>query len=166
MPPSSKQATTDTFFPPHTHFPSSQPQENAPALAQSHRALLEKKFFSAADKADGCAFRVPLREHDRPVNGSLPPNPSPTAPDLNPRPSQLQHQQAIYQPQQGQPLSSLQMRTSFGATTSSAAAPLAPRKWQLSDFDIGKPLGKGKFGSVYLAREKQSKYIVALKVRQ
>lgn len=37
-------------------------------------------------------------------------------------------------------------------------------KWQLSDFDIGRPLGKGKFGNVYLAREKASKYIVALKV--
>lgn len=38
------------------------------------------------------------------------------------------------------------------------------KKWILSDFDIGKPLGKGKFGNVYLAREKNSKYIVALKV--
>ena len=38
-----------------------------------------------------------------------------------------------------------------------------PRR-QLSDFDIGKPLGRGKFGNVYLAREKRSKYIVALKV--
>ncbi|GAB1602060.1 aurora kinase B [Argonauta hians] len=37
-------------------------------------------------------------------------------------------------------------------------------KWSLSDFDIGKPLGRGKFGSVYLAREKRSKFIVALKV--
>jgi serine/threonine protein kinase len=37
--------------------------------------------------------------------------------------------------------------------------------WQLSDFDIGKPLGKGKFGNVYLAREKKSQFIVALKVR-
>ncbi|XP_042510680.1 serine/threonine-protein kinase Aurora-3 isoform X1 [Macadamia integrifolia] len=37
-------------------------------------------------------------------------------------------------------------------------------KWSLQDFDIGKPLGKGKFGRVYLAREKKSKYIVALKV--
>lgn len=39
-----------------------------------------------------------------------------------------------------------------------------PKKWTLQDFDIGKPLGKGKFGNVYLAREKKSKYIVALKV--
>jgi len=40
----------------------------------------------------------------------------------------------------------------------------AGKEWKLEDFDIGKPLGKGKFGSVYLAREKKSKYIVALKV--
>jgi len=38
------------------------------------------------------------------------------------------------------------------------------RRWQLSDFDIGRSLGKGKFGNVYLAREKKSKFIVALKV--
>lgn len=37
-------------------------------------------------------------------------------------------------------------------------------KWTLADFDIGKPLGKGKFGNVYLAREKRTKFIVALKV--
>jgi len=37
-------------------------------------------------------------------------------------------------------------------------------RWKLEDFDIGRPLGKGKFGNVYLAREKASKYIVALKV--
>lgn len=34
----------------------------------------------------------------------------------------------------------------------------------IADFDIGKPLGKGKFGNVYLAREKNSKFITALKV--
>ena len=38
------------------------------------------------------------------------------------------------------------------------------RRWQLCDFDIGKSLGKGKFGNVYLARERSSKYVVALKV--
>lgn len=38
------------------------------------------------------------------------------------------------------------------------------RRWQLTDFDIGKPLGRGKFGNVYLARERKNKYIVALKV--
>ncbi|XP_006881715.1 PREDICTED: aurora kinase A [Elephantulus edwardii] len=38
------------------------------------------------------------------------------------------------------------------------------RQWTLEDFEIGRPLGKGKFGNVYLAREKQSKFILALKV--
>ncbi|GFY37420.1 hypothetical protein TNIN_360711 [Trichonephila inaurata madagascariensis] len=38
------------------------------------------------------------------------------------------------------------------------------RRWTLDDFDIGKPLGKGKFGNVYLGREKTSKFVVALKV--
>jgi aurora kinase len=36
------------------------------------------------------------------------------------------------------------------------------KQWSLADFEIGRPLGKGKFGRVYLARE--AKYIVALKV--
>ena len=38
------------------------------------------------------------------------------------------------------------------------------QRWTLNDFEIGKKLGAGKFGNVYLAREKQTKYIVALKV--
>ena len=37
-------------------------------------------------------------------------------------------------------------------------------RWSLDNFEIGRPLGKGKFGNVYLAREKKSKFIVALKV--
>ena len=40
------------------------------------------------------------------------------------------------------------------------------QRWSLADFEIGKPLGQGKFGSVYMAREKKSKYVVALKVLQ
>lgn len=38
------------------------------------------------------------------------------------------------------------------------------KKWTLDDFEIGRPLGKGKFGNVYLAREKKSHMILALKV--
>ncbi|KMQ96857.1 aurora kinase a-like protein [Lasius niger] len=38
------------------------------------------------------------------------------------------------------------------------------KKWVLTDFDIGRPLGKGKFGNVYLAREKRTKFIIAMKV--
>lgn len=38
------------------------------------------------------------------------------------------------------------------------------RAWELSNFDIGKPLGRGKFGNVYCAREKATRFVVALKV--
>jgi len=38
------------------------------------------------------------------------------------------------------------------------------KRWSLENFDIGRPLGKGKFGNVYLARERQSMFILALKV--
>jgi aurora kinase, other len=41
---------------------------------------------------------------------------------------------------------------------------LPKRQWKLDDFDIGRPLGRGKFGKVYLARERKTQYIVALKV--
>lgn len=36
--------------------------------------------------------------------------------------------------------------------------------WSLQDFEIGRPLGRGKFGTVYLARERRSHFVVALKV--
>ncbi|VDM09958.1 unnamed protein product [Wuchereria bancrofti] len=38
------------------------------------------------------------------------------------------------------------------------------RQWSLDDFEIGRALGKGRFGNVYLAREIESKFVVALKV--
>lgn len=34
----------------------------------------------------------------------------------------------------------------------------------MNDFEIGRRLGAGKFGKVYLAREKRSGYVVAIKV--
>ncbi|KAK6048603.1 hypothetical protein COOONC_13895, partial [Cooperia oncophora] len=39
-----------------------------------------------------------------------------------------------------------------------------PQKWSIDDFDIGRPLGKGKFGNVYLARYNPERVVVALKV--
>lgn len=38
-----------------------------------------------------------------------------------------------------------------------------PKEWSLASFEIGKRLGRGKFGNVYMAREKQSRQVVALK---
>ena len=39
-----------------------------------------------------------------------------------------------------------------------------PSEWSIDNFEVGKPLGKGKFGHIYLAREKKSKFIVAIKI--
>lgn len=51
--------------------------------------------------------------------------------------------------------------------SAAAAAAAAGKRWSLSDFDIGRPLGRGKFGNVYLARVKShTQFIVALKVLQ
>ena len=38
------------------------------------------------------------------------------------------------------------------------------RYWKLNDFDIGKKLGKGRFGHVYLCRSTCDNYPIALKV--
>lgn len=61
---------------------------------------------------------------------------------------------------QQQPAEAAQHQQVEAGPSSQASKP----RWSIDDFDIGKPLGKGKFGNVYLAREKKSKFIVALKV--
>lgn len=38
------------------------------------------------------------------------------------------------------------------------------KNWMIEDFEVGKVLGRGKFGQVFLARERNSKFIVALKI--
>ena len=43
-------------------------------------------------------------------------------------------------------------------------SPNRNKVWSLKDFEIGRPLGRGKFGDVYLARERKTKFIVAIKV--
>ena len=58
-------------------------------------------------------------------------------------------------------------RSSTSSTTSSSLSleqPLTPKQFHLGMFEIGRPLGKGKFGRVYLARERSSGFICALKV--
>uniref|UniRef100_A0A182Q2R6 Aurora kinase n=1 Tax=Anopheles farauti TaxID=69004 RepID=A0A182Q2R6_9DIPT len=51
-----------------------------------------------------------------------------------------------------------------GEKAASEAQKPAKKVWTLSNFDIGRPLGRGKFGNVYLAREKETKFVIALKV--
>ncbi|XP_062328259.1 aurora kinase A [Osmerus eperlanus] len=86
-------------------------------------------------------------------------------PKLNPAPQQKQLQgqaktsQAPHPtPTQGQPKTDLEGPKSTGPSKP------GKKRWSLENFDIGRPLGKGKFGNVYLARERQSMFILALKV--
>ncbi|KAI9693046.1 MAG: spindle assembly checkpoint kinase [Bathelium mastoideum] len=58
----------------------------------------------------------------------------------------------------------LQRRSDPASTHSLYLQPSAPKPWHLGMFDVGKPLGKGKFGRVYLARERSNHFVCALKV--
>ncbi|KAH7920302.1 kinase-like protein [Leucogyrophana mollusca] len=50
------------------------------------------------------------------------------------------------------------------ALDSSVSKSRPTREWSLNSFDIGRPLGKGKFGRVYMVRTKcEPQYILALK---
>ena len=66
--------------------------------------------------------------------------------------------------------SSASRRVSAGSSVDSlptaAADPIfgVRREWCRDDFELGRAIGKGKFGNVYLAREKSSQRTVALKV--
>lgn len=59
---------------------------------------------------------------------------------------------------ESQPQQPATKETTTGTNTTNKKA------WTLSNFDIGRGLGRGKFGNVYLAREKETKFVIALKV--
>ncbi|XP_022121262.2 serine/threonine-protein kinase Aurora-2 [Pieris rapae] len=61
-------------------------------------------------------------------------------------------------------LNNAQIQNVTGEASTSEPTKDGKKLWAITDFDLGRPLGKGKFGSVYLAREKLSHYVVALKV--
>lgn len=58
----------------------------------------------------------------------------------------------------------IHLKRNENTETNSPSAVTPEKRWTFSDFEIGRPLGNGKFGRVYLAREKRTKFIVALKV--
>ena len=125
----------------------------AAAVEVGHRggdALHGKSTFTTAP------MRVPLRDNTNERDAKA----GSTVTDGE---MESAHEVSMQQQQQKQ-----QQQHAGQATTAREALPEQEqplRRWNLSDFDIGKPLGRGKFGNVYLAREKSSKYIVALKVR-
>mmetsp|Transcript_19504 Transcript_19504/g.54259 ORF Transcript_19504/g.54259 Transcript_19504/m.54259 type:complete len:388 (-) Transcript_19504:287-1450(-) len=124
-----------------------------PATKKLKGGLSDSKNGVGLAQGKGSAQRVPLK-------------PSTAASALT-QPST--HGMGPPPPRSGQATSSSQAPAASGSVqklSSSGASDTMQqeRRWSLKDFDIGRPLGKGKFGNVYLAREKQSKYVVALKV--
>lgn len=55
-------------------------------------------------------------------------------------------------------------RLKKGITYITVIIPIFRYNWSKNDFELGAPLGKGKFGRVYVAREKKTKFMVAMKV--
>lgn len=51
----------------------------------------------------------------------------------------------------------------FGKSLGGTPNPSTGAPWCLDDFEIGKSLGRGSFGIVFLARERKTKFLVALK---
>ena len=47
--------------------------------------------------------------------------------------------------------------------SSGSTAHLHRASWSLKDFDVGKKIGEGRFGKIYLARERETKFAVVLK---
>ncbi|KAG7320717.1 hypothetical protein KOW79_015132 [Hemibagrus wyckioides] len=93
------------------------------------------------------------------------PKPTQTQPKPQTQPAQSQPKPAPSAPEGVKPTQSKQdnpnQKPANGMTGTSNTE---KKPWSLENFDIGRALGKGKFGSVYLARERQTKFILALKV--
>ncbi|KAJ8259419.1 hypothetical protein GJAV_G00169050 [Gymnothorax javanicus] len=120
------------------------------------------------------ASNGPQRVHRPPSQ----PRPAPPAPRDKAPPTQDQNSQPPHPPSENAPGRNLlpavpedgekQAKSAGEKKTDLPAASGSknPNKkgWSLENFDIGRPLGKGKFGNVYLARERQSRVILALKV--
>uniref|UniRef100_A0A3B4Y2E5 non-specific serine/threonine protein kinase n=1 Tax=Seriola lalandi dorsalis TaxID=1841481 RepID=A0A3B4Y2E5_SERLL len=85
-------------------------------------------------------------------------NVNPATKNVNPAPQPKPGSQQI------QPKTHMAKVNSENTKPPSELAKFEKKRWSLENFDIGRPLGKGKFGNVYLARERQSKFILALKV--
>jgi len=53
------------------------------------------------------------------------------------------------------PMTTNEKPYNLSATPNEQSLIFDPRKWSLNDFEIGMPLGRGRFGKVYIAREKK-----------
>ncbi|KAF8454623.1 kinase-like domain-containing protein [Kalaharituber pfeilii] len=88
-----------------------------------------------------------------------PPSPSRHPPQPNPKGLSL-----VTLPNRSPTAPNITPTTTLTIPTSIPPSMPPPREFHLGMFEIGKPLGKGKFGRVYLAKDKLTGFVCALKV--
>lgn len=133
------------------------------AVAASHGPQRMQRPVSHQKPAPHvCAVVKPMSANGQNIN--------PVIQSTNPLPQQKSSLQPNPQRTQDTKVYSQQPKTVAEPAKTEKPPSMKPSKsgsqkpWNLENFDIGRPLGKGKFGNVYLARERQSKFILALKV--
>jgi hypothetical protein len=148
-------------------------QENKLPDVHTGKAVASlKRPADWSDKEQGSKAMKPLATSNRavPLKQAASANNANSKPAAAAGPSKPVLKQQVPQAQapQQQPAAGAGAKQQQGLAVAESAGLTAgsrqPQQWQLSDFDIGRPLGRGKFGNVYLAREKKSNFIVALKV--
>lgn len=126
-------------------------RSNLPSMSEQEKSKLNgvdnSKSRAASSSTYSSAVTMPLRGND---NFKIPNVINKPVPKPNP------DGQSSMKP----PASSAQKQTQSNEEGMSTAT----KSWTLANFDIGRPLGRGKFGNVYLAREKETKFVIALKV--
>ncbi|XP_060755356.1 aurora kinase C-like [Neoarius graeffei] len=127
-----------------------------PAPTPSHMSVL------GVSQGPQCVPR-PRSEQTNPCSGEQNINPAQIQP--KPQPAESQFIPAHTAAECVEPTEPKQDKeNSKHASEMTNASNTEKTPWTLENFDIGRALGKGKFGSVYLARERQTKFILALKV--
>ncbi|KAK2827735.1 hypothetical protein Q7C36_018661 [Tachysurus vachellii] len=138
--------------------------KRVPVTQSCHKPALTPSHTSVLGVCQGPQrVQRPRSEHKSPCGGEQNINPAQAKP--KPQPAQSQPKPAPTAPEGVKPTEPKQdkphPKPASGMTSMSNTE---KKPWSLENFDIGRALGKGKFGSVYLARERQTKFILALKV--
>ncbi|CAG5979284.1 unnamed protein product [Menidia menidia] len=107
----------------------------------------------------------PRDQNVNPASQKINPTPQQTTPKTGYQQNQQEMRVHSVNPDSAKPPSeSGKQEKPSNKPTKSDQSSASKKRWSLENFDIGRPLGKGKFGNVYLARERQTKFILALKV--
>lgn len=133
---------------------SSKNRMDTPATPQRHRT---KKHPQSTPRAEPSRTSNLRRNSENVPHSRAGPAAVPKSPARGPLPRSKSRASPVQVPQE---------KKRFNATLSkpTGGSSLTGKRWNLSCFTMGKPIGKGRFGNVYLAREKASMKVLALKI--